>query len=247
MYLLKKQLLSLAVPPIGLLLVAFAGLILTYRRPRMGRILTAISLIGLLILSTPLAAGYLLGSLQKFPTISDKQLSGCQAIVVLGGGVYRGAPEYGGDTIGYTSLERLRYGVYLSKRSGLPIMVTGGAPDGGLTEAETMHTSARSDFSREIRWTESDSLNTAESARLSVQILKHDGIHRIALVSHAWHLPRAVALFETAGIEVIPAPTAFSHTSVDIGAFLPNTDALASSNRALHEWLGILTARLGLG
>lgn len=245
MYLLKKLILSLVLPPTGPLLLALAGILLMRHRPRTGRLLTGFSLFVLLTLSTPWAAGYLLASLQRFSPITDAQLKACQAIVVLGGGIYRHAPEYGGDTIGYVSLERLRYAIHLSKRSGLPILATGGAPEGGLAEAQTMSASAKEDFATQVRWTESGSYNTADSARLSASILKNNNVHRIALVSHSWHLPRAVALFVAADLDVVPAPTAFSLPPTDASALLPNASALATSSRALHEWLGIMAVRLG--
>jgi uncharacterized SAM-binding protein YcdF (DUF218 family) len=191
-------------------------------------------------------AGFLISGLQKFPPIDFTQLAKCQAIVVLGGGIYRDAPEYRGDTVGYVSLERLRYALYLRKLSGLPILATGGAPESGLAEAVTMRNSAEEDFGSEIKWIEGQSMDTSSSARLSASLLKEQGVTRIALVSHAWHLPRAVANFEAAGLAVVPAPMGFSRLSVDALAFLPSASALAASSRALHEWLGILASRLGV-
>lgn len=158
-----------------------------------------------------------------------------QAIVVLGGGSYRQAPEYGGDTIGYVSLERLCYALYLSKHSGLPILATGGAPDGGRAEAETMQESAQDNFAGAVRWFETASFDSANNARFSAALLHGEGITRIAMVCHTWHLLRAVARFEAHGFNVLPTPTSFS---------LAPTDASA---RALHERSGILAGKLSGG
>ncbi len=242
MFLLKKVILSLVLPPSSLVLLAFAGLPLARYRPRLGKLLMGVALLGLIALSMPWVAGSLIQSLQKFPPISDDQLAKCQAIVVLGGGIYRDAPEYRSDTIGNVSLERLRYALHLSKASGLPILATGGAPEGGIAEAAAMRKSGESDFGREIKWIEDQSLDTASSARLSAQILKQHDIQRIALVSNAWHLPRATANFEAAGLAVVPAPMGFSVSTNDFGAFLPSASALSVSSRALHEWLGIIAS-----
>jgi uncharacterized SAM-binding protein YcdF (DUF218 family) len=108
-----------------------------------------------------------------------------------------------------------------------------------------MRNSAEEDFGSQIQWIEGQSMDTSSSARLSASLLKEQGGKRIALVSHAWHLPRAVANFEATGLAVVPAPMGFSRSSVDVLAFLPNASALAASSRALHEWLGILDSRLG--
>ncbi|WP_374615128.1 YdcF family protein [Sphingorhabdus sp.] len=241
---LKKALLALLLPPTGPILLACSGLLLTRRRPRLGKFIVGGSLIGLLVLATPWVAGRLVSTLQWYPALNTKQLNDRQAIVVLGGGSYRQAPEYGGDTIGYASLERLRYALYLSKRSNLPILATGGAPEGGRSEAETIRDSAENDFAGAIRWVETASFDTADNARLSAALLQPEGIIRIVLVSHAWHLPRAVARFEANGFDVLPAPTAFSITPTDASALLPSAAALAASSRALHEWLGILAGKL---
>ena len=245
MFFLKKFILSVVLPPLGPIILILAGLALSRYRRIFGRVLIAASLSGLLILSTPWMAGFLIGGLQKFPPIDFTQLAKCQAIVVLGGGIYHDAPEYGGDTIGFVSLERLRYALYLRRLSDLPILATGGAPEGGLAESVTMRNSSEEDFGSQIQWVEGQSMETSSSARLSASLLKEQGVKRIALVSHAWHLPRAVANFEAVGLLVVPAPMGFSRSSVDALAFLPSASALAASSRALHEWLGIIAIRLG--
>jgi uncharacterized SAM-binding protein YcdF (DUF218 family) len=114
-----------------------------------------------------------------------------------------------------------------------------------MAEAVAMRNSAVTDFGRQVQWLEVDSLDTSSSARLSAQLLKNNNIHRVALVSHAWHLPRAVANFETFELTVIPAPMGFSITAANLAAFIPSANALSVSSRALHEWLGITASRLG--
>ena len=246
MYTLKKLILALALPPTGPILSAVAGLVLTRYRFLFGKFLVVVSLAVLLVLSTPWAARVLVEGLQKNPPISESQLATCQAIVVLGGGIYRDAPEYNSDTVGYVSLERLRYALHLSKLSGLPILATGGSPEGGLPEAITMRQSAEDDFRGQIQWIEDQSVDTSSSAQLSAQLLNDHNIKRIALVSNAWHLPRAVTKFEAAGLSVVPAPMGFSRSTNDVYAFLPSAGALSATSRALHEWLGILAGQFGV-
>lgn len=99
--------------PLGPIILMVAGLALARYRRIVGGGLVGASLTELLILSTPWMAGFLISGLQKFPPIDSSQLAKCQAIVVLGGGIYRDAPEYRGDTIGSVSLERLRYAHFI--------------------------------------------------------------------------------------------------------------------------------------
>ena len=246
MFLLKKLLSALALPPLSLILLALLGVLLTRRHPRTGRWLTGLSLLGLVVLSIPAVSIVLMRSLETYPPIAATQLSRAQAIVILGGGIYPGAPEYGADTVGQHTLERVRYGAYLQKRSGLPILVSGGAPFGSRPEADAMKETLEREFGAKVRWSESHSRDTAENANLSAAVLWPAKVTRIALVSHAWHLPRAIALFEKQGLEVIAAPTGFTPwPPMSAALFLPSADALARSSMALHEWLGILMQRAG--
>lgn len=90
-----------------------------------------------------------------------------------------------------------------------------------------------------VRWMEGQSRDTAENARHSAAMLHEAGVERIALVSQAWHLPRAMAAFEAQGLVVTPAPTEFaSAPPPGLHAWLPRAYHLNQSTRALHEWLG---------
>src|SRR5882672_4484182 len=175
MFFLKKLLSALVLPPTGLILLALFGLLLTHRKPRFGRSIAAFALVGLAALSLPPVADALIQSLESPAPISPQQLARAQAIVVLAGDDYRAAPEYGGDTVGRWTLERVRYGVYLQKRSGLPILVTGGAPFGGRPSAEAMKETIEHDFHGEVKWVESVSRDTFENAAYSATILKTAG------------------------------------------------------------------------
>lgn len=247
MFLAKKLISALVLPPVGLLLLALFGVWLARRHPRSGRGLTLVALLALLTLSMPPVADTLMRSLEGHPPISAPDLARVQAIVVLGGGNYHGAPEYGGDTVNRSTLERTRYAAFLQKRSALPILVTGGAPFGGRPEGAAMKEAIERDFGGSVRWAENESRDTAENAAYSARLLKADGIRRIALISQTWHLPRAVPLFEAQGLEVFPAPTGYTTSPPSIPnvlQLLPSAGALKGSTTALHEWLGRLANRL---
>lgn len=244
MFLIKKLLSALVLPPTGLLLAALFGLWLARRHPRAGRGVALLAVGALLALSLPPVADALVRSLEDHRPIAAADLARAQAIIVLGGGNYHAAPEYGGDTVSRYTLERIRYGAYLQRRSGLPILVTGGAPFGGRPEGEAMKEAIERDFGGRVKWAENASRDTAENAAYSARLLQGAGITRIALVSQAWHLPRAVALFEAQGLEVFAAPTGFATQPPSIFAqALPSVRALNNSELALHEALGRLVNR----
>ncbi|HUV99147.1 MAG TPA: YdcF family protein [Gallionella sp.] len=171
------------------------------------------------------------------------------AIVILGGGTYFHAPEYSGqDTVSDATLVRLRYGAKLQRETGKPILVTGGKPLGNsVSEAQQMRMSLEQDFGVPVRWTEGASDNTFENAQNSFRILQQAGIRRIYLVTHAWHMPRAAAVFRSAGFEVIEAPTAFTtRYQIDLLTFLPRAESLRDSKIFVHEIIGLLWYRLKL-
>ncbi|MCK9380052.1 MAG: YdcF family protein [Sulfuritalea sp.] len=247
MFLLKKILAALLLPPAGPVLLALFGLWLMRAKSRRwqhaGFTLAILSLLSLFALSLPIVGTALMTPLEPYPPITQTQLQRVQAIVILGGGSYYTAPEYGGDTVGQATLERLRYGARLARASGLPLLVTSGAPFGGRPEAESMREVLEQDFGVKVRWVEAASRDTAENASLSAPMLKAAGITRIALVSHGWHLPRAIPPFEKQGLEVTPAPMAFSTGSPSlIEDLLPG--GIGYSREALKEYLGQLYNRI---
>ena len=233
-------------PPLLLVLLLAAGLIVQRRRPRLANSLILLSTVALFILSTPWVGGLLQKSLEISAPLSPAQLQAADAIVVLGGGRRIAATEYGGDTLKGISLERLRYAAHLHRISGLPILATGGKPDGGtLPEGRIMQHILQSEYGISPRWIEDAALTTWDNVRLSAPLLKQHNIRRIVLVTHAWHLRRAVPLFESQGLNVIPAGIQFSSTRIDsILDLLPTPAGLRDSTFALHEWLGILWYKL---
>jgi uncharacterized SAM-binding protein YcdF (DUF218 family) len=169
-----------------------------------------------------------------------------KAIVVLGGGIRRGAPEYAlADEPSWRSLERMRYGAQLARSLQLPMLLTGGSAPGTIgSEAGAMRRVLEQDFNIQARWVEDQSLDTADNARLSAQLLKADGIIRVFLVTHAIHMPRAVALFERQGLQVIPAPMGFLGTpGTTLEQFIPQVSILLRFYDTLHEWIGTVWIR----
>ena len=234
-------------PPLNLLLVALAGLLLMHSRPRLARGLLAGSLALLWLCATPYVADGALRLLESGVHAVDPKNQSADAIVVLGGGTYFNAPEYGGaDTVSDASLLRLRYAAKLQRETGKPILVTGGSPLGNTTsEAQQMKTVLEKEFHVPVQWAEDASDNTLENARYSYRLLQKSGIKRIYLVTHAWHMPRSALAFQSAGFEVVPAPLDFStRYRTDLLSFLPNAGSLNNSKIVMHELIGLLWYRL---
>ncbi|MFA6902135.1 MAG: YdcF family protein [Gallionellaceae bacterium] len=237
---------AVLLPPLNLLVMSLAGLLLWRKRPRLARILLSSAFFLLWLLSTPFMAESLLRSLEAPPLKLTENTVSAEAIIVLGGGSYLHAPEYAGDTVGTLSLERVRYAAHLYRNTGKPILLSGGTPLGNsISEARLMKQALEQELNTPVQWLEEESNNTLENARYSYRLLQKAGIKRIYLVTHAWHMPRSSMVFQVAGFEVIAAPTAFTtrHT-IDLLAFIPNAGALYGTQIFLHEALGILWYRL---
>ncbi len=223
-------------PPFSVILLGAAGILLLKRRPELGKLMILSALTLLYLLSIPFVAEALLQRLETRPGRNSFD-NDVQAIVVLGGSTYYHAPEYGDDTVGRYSLQRIRYAAELHRRTGKPILATGGTPLGSKSsEAAQM----KAVLEKELR-------NTRENAYKSFAILSRDEIRRIALVTHAWHMPRAAREFEQAGFEIVPAATAYTtRYKTDIFAFIPTAAALQKSSLFFHEVIGIAWYRLTL-
>ncbi len=244
-WLLTNVLAALLLPPLSLLLLGAAGWALLRRRhAKTGKGLMIAAAVLLWLLSTPLLSSQLLAWLET--QVSPARDCVPQAIVVLGAGTRFNAPEYGGaDTVGVLALERLRYAVHLQRQTRLPILVTGGSPDGGKSsEAALMKAVLENDFRATVKWVEGAARNTRESAVFTRQLLQNDRIGAVHLVTHASHMPRAQGVFTRAGLCAVAAPTGKGRGKITVLAFLPSASALLESHTVLHETIGILWYRL---
>ncbi len=229
-------------PPLNLLLLGGAGVLLWRRRPAVARGLVTLSLMLLWLLSTPYVSNGLMGLLEGSLRPPDLRQQPADAIIVLGAGTYFDAPEYGGDTVSQEGLVRLRYAAKLQRETGKPLMATGGNPAGtALSEAQQMKEVLEREFRVPVQWTEDQSRNTAENAAFCYRKLSPLGIRRVYLVTQAWHMRRAALVFARAGFEVIPAPTEYSMgRKTVLTDFVPTIGALQNSRWVLHETFGLI-------
>lgn len=254
---------ALITPPGIVVLLLFLTFLAYLRRQWLGAAMLVLSTIILVALSLPLTAQQQMNGLQNFakppelvplaekgpkaslyaPKNSLNDLP--EAIVVLGHGRYAEAPEYDlEDTVNAQGLERLRYAAFLQRKTGLPILVSGGAPGGEDTaEAEHMQAVLTADFRANVKWVERESRTTMENARYSQVLLAPAKVRHIYLVTHAWHMRRAARAFESVGIKVTPAPTGFytlNRTARMLSAYLPSAQGMYFTSIALRERLAFI-------
>ena len=253
---LKPVLSALILPPGGLLLLAAAlGLLARGWRPARA----GLWCVGLLLWlsSTQGFAVWLQGlwGLDASPAkawITQAPPPGVQAVVVLGGGVRSQAQEWpSGQTLTANALERLHYGAALAQAWQLPLAFSGGKGWAGddtqsLSEAQVAALTL-SHWGQGLRWQDTQSRDTRENAMRMAEQLLPLGIRHVALVTHAWHMPRARADFTAAGFSVTPAAMAAITPSQPLSLrWLPSVQGMQANAWVNHEALGSLAAALGL-
>jgi len=257
----KPALTALLLPPAPLLLLLLLGAAMARRRPLWGWLLLLAGAAGIWLSSTT-AVGHGLQRelLHPWRGLSLQDLQGLQAprraaavptsaIVVLGAGRESYAPEFGAPNLSPRSMERLRYGLWLARETGLPVAFSGGtghAQAEGPAEAEVAAVIAARDFARPLKWAEPGARDTRENAVRSVALLRAAGVTRIVLVTHGWHMRRSHRAFEQAisasggGITVQAAPMGLARDeSATALRWLPSVAGFTSTHNALREHLGL--------
>lgn len=253
MLLISKAISQLLLPPGGLILLGLIGLVFWKRG--WGRGLVLLSFASLWLLSTEPVRDLLTEPLEFQYSVLDmsKVKTDGTAIVLLGGGIYENAPEYGGrDELGRYAMMRTVYAADVALKTGLDVYATGGKP---LTQADEpegeimRHWLLKFGVSERYAFSENAANNTWENAAYMKKLLYKKGVNSVILVTSAWHMPRAVWCFESQGFEVVAAPTDYltEQEAYDLRSYLPHWTVLNDSGQALHEYLGLIWYHIRFG
>lgn len=244
MALTLSKLLTLLIYPLSssLLLLALGLVFLTLRQARLGHTLIVLATAWLWLCCTATFADFLMGKLESgIPPRAMSAIEPERAIVLLGGAM-RGDTHMGTFADLIEQADRLVYAVALYKAGKAPVLLlTGGTLVGGRTEAEQMRDLLLvMGVPEQHMLLETGSRDTHDNAVFSARMLKERGIDRILLVTSAFHMRRAAALFEAQGLEVVPAPTDYQRLVSDsvVPGWLPMVSNLSRTTHALHELIG---------
>jgi len=260
LYLMK--LVPLFLYPLGLGCVfIIVGLLLRRRRKAVPGMLVA-ALVVLWLGGNSWVAMGLMKTLE-WKHLPPEELAQTGAIVVLGRGVR--PMEYPRSTVELDeSGDRLLHAAWMYRQGVADhILVTDGAidwmfsPDQHISPADNMAAAlVLMGVPDEVIWREDQARNTRENAIYSWKFLQQRGIDKIALVTSASHMPRALRLFEGQGFDVVPAPTDYQVTELgwkslrypsarfQILNLLPTAQYLEMTTAALKEYLGMLAYRV---
>lgn len=227
--------------PLTLSMLVMAGIFFPSKNTAIKRKVMTVLFLFVWITSTPIFSLFITKLWEKKTEPLNNIEKTAQAIIILGGGLYKKAPEYDGASVvsDYT-LARLHYGSFLYKKTNAPIMVTGGDPINiGVSEGDEMNSVLNSYYKIPPKWIENASANTFFNAKKSALILQKENIKRVYIVTHAWHMPRASLLFRKFGFDVIEAPTRFSERpNFGVIDFLPTADGASRTALILKEMIG---------
>jgi len=236
---------ALILPPTSLLLIALAALLFGWRS-RWLRAAGVAALVALGALSTGAVGAALSRVLEAdAPPLAAREIAALKghasALVILGGGRRLGALEAdGGEAVSDDTLARCAYGARLARATGLPVVVSGGAPGGygKMPEARLMERALREDFGVRVAKVEDASLDTIDNARNVARLLGGARGKRVVLVTHFYHMKGAAAAFAAQGFEVVAAPMGHRATRpLSPMDYLPSEDGLRRSTTAIREFL----------
>lgn len=252
----KPALTALVLPPVPFVLMVLVGGRVVYKRRFFGWLLLLLGAAGTWLMCTPVA-GQALQNMFAMPPrvlnasdIGDLKKTPNTAIVVLGGGRRELSPEYGVSNLHPRGVERLRYGIWLSRETGLPVAFSGGNGHGdqpGTPEAEIAARIAEREFGFKLQWTETQSSDTNQNALSTLPIMKAAGVQTVVLVTHDYHMRRSMEAFQRAAqrlsipVKIVPAPMGGDGSSrITWDDWLPSRTGFEAVSYAIHEGLGRL-------
>lgn len=245
MYLFLSQLFTPLLSPLGLSTALWAAALwfLLRRRTGWAGSCAAAGILLLLLFSTPVVAGRLLGSLENdFEILAPEAHPEADAIVVLSG--FTDPPAGSRVSVHVEEgFDRLLHGLRLLRAGKAPvILLSGGRMGGGpMSEAEQMKRLALEyGAPEETVLLESASRTTRENAAACAELLRGIGAGRVLLVTSASHMRRAAAAFTREGVSVVPAPTdvAIVPKGWSLFRLVPDARWLRYSTRAFKEYAG---------
>ena len=236
--------------PINLLMfAALIGALFCYgRRARFGRGLALTAILALIAAATLPLGMLLIGPLEdRFP-LPPPDLPPPEGIIVLGGAIDDQVSAAREETVFDEGGERLTEAVVLAKRfPQARVVYTGGTASfvPGATSTEALQ--ARKFMSQmgiapDRVTIEDKSRNTDENARFTAAIVHPQPSQRWIIVTSAFHMPRAMGLFEKAGFHPIAYPVGFrtcGRWRNDLRLRFEPVRNLRIFEIAIHEWIGL--------
>ncbi|MTC61639.1 envelope biogenesis factor ElyC [Providencia rustigianii] len=247
LFLLKKYIGSLLMPLPLLLIIGIIGLILLWltRWQKSGKTLVTASLLMIALLGLQPISDRLLAPVEsqydkRYELITDNPPSDVKYIVVLGGGFTYNPDWSPSSNLLSNSLPRVTEGVRLYlQHPGSKLIFTGGKASSSKSSAEVAAMVAQS-----LGVPAQDTLPLTEpkdTQEEAFEVEKIIGKQPFLLVTSANHLPRALKMFTSRGMQPYPAPANQLVITSEINPwerYIPSAFYFSHSERAWYELLG---------
>ena len=245
---LIKKLVSIfihLVPGVPILLLL--SLLLRRWMPRFSFFFSVLCIFVLIAASAPVVSNYLVSRLENQHPVLQSLPADTKAVIVLGFG-HSYAPQRPINSIlNPVALSRLTEAVRLWKTNPTSTLIVSGAPQSTdePSHAEMMEQMALElgvSPNRIIRF--DNTYDTEDEIVSAVKLMAEEVAddERLVVVSSATHLPRAAMLLSQHSVVYSLAPAEFL---VSDGIYhMPSAYVLLSTDRAVHEWVGVLWYRL---
>ncbi len=233
MFFLKKFISYLILPP-GIFIALFVFIAVLSRKRKLVYLPALAGALTLYLISIEPFKDVLFYPLEA-PFKVPKVVKG-DVIVVLGGGAYNS---------GYlkaSSYKRLITAFLLHRKSGKPLVLSGGAAIGTIPEAKVMR-ELLLEFGVDERdiYADLKSRDTFENAKYVRLICERIGCRSITLVTSAFHMRRALMVFRKTGLEIQPYPTDFKFEGrYNLYSIFPKYSVFYDSSIAIREYIGLL-------
>ncbi|MGO9571051.1 MAG: YdcF family protein [Desulfomonilaceae bacterium] len=224
-----KKALGALLCPVGVCLALLFAALFFWRRTPKGRLSPSLVLLAaawLLITSLPIASYFIMRPLENMagPTANPRALKklGVEYILVLGGG---GSADW-----------RVVEGIRLFRQMPNTRLILSGGRDAQVDRIGEFP--IEMGVPKEDLIVQTQLFDTEDEARSFGKIV---GKKPFALVTSPYHIPRAMRLFRTAGLNPVAAPCEYRAKRLPAfpSCLLPNADALLTTQLAIHEYLGL--------
>ncbi len=250
-----SKFLPLFVYPMGLITLFLILTLIFWKKRRLSKFFLILGVIILLVAGNRYVAQSFARTLEwKYPPLTEGTTA--DAMVILAGGTEPDVAPRSMVEVNSAG-DRVLYGVKLYQEGAAPVILLSGGDIDFLDEsssspAEDMATLMEMmGIPREAMVILNQSRNTSEDSEYSCEYIKQQGYDRVLLITSSFHMPRSVALFESQGCQVIPAPTDTSiteagweklwHPTVEefFLNLMPSYTHLSSVTKTLKEYFGM--------
>ena len=245
-----QKMVSGLVMPAGLIWVSLILLTLwLWSRQRTGALMTGVLAVVFMVLANVWFSTWLMGRLQSgIPHDDPLNRPTYDAVLVLGGGTSvdgAGNPSFG------SSGDRMAVAARLWLAGRVRVLVASGSAIPELTEPrdlayETMALWRGLGIPDEAMIAAPGPRTTSEEVRVYAELIRTHGWQRVGLVTSAWHLPRALRLARTNGLDLDPIAADWKGSTHEAWAacnLIPRESALLDTKLAAWELLGAALGR----